>query len=183
MKKILILFLLVFYCHADDYWTSLSIRAPRIENAPFDYEFAVGGENYNSKFKYLWEREDGEYYKGSDMQFLYNDFKFQYFLKEANEIEYTEAIWSRCPGIIGLQTGGSIHSDMILGSTKYLGYAKYSINNLNTEIYYNGTDYYLFKAEFCSYSYRGFYPKIVYQNINGDNIFYQVKMTYRFKIL
>jgi len=187
MKKILCLILLAVFTEVTwsaektNFWTSYSVRTPHEQDVKFDYEIRFGMEEKHTLLEYLWEREDGDYYKGSEMGWKYEGFNFTYFLREANEIEYTEAAWSKQSFIPGLKLGGAIVNDMEEADTFYTGFAKLKYKNLKGDLKHNGVDYYKYKIQFKGYSHKGFYPLFIFKDINGKK-WYQAKIVYRFKL-
>lgn len=166
-----------------DLWTSLSIRFPKYGNK-LDYEVKVGGSDYNNTWMYGWERENSEYFKMSDMRFLYSEFRWQFYMKEAYDQKFCEALWSTIIkpfGLRGLKSGGSLRTDMIIKETKYLAYLKYKQGNFSAEFYQNGIDYYSYELKFKGKVHKGMYPLIIYKDINGEK-WGQAKIEYRFEI-
>lgn len=184
MKKILIpiILIMVELAHGADFWTSLSVRSPYTQPNPFDFEIKVGGESRHNNWMYGVERENGKIYKMSDMQYLYENFRFKWERKEARNVDFTEALWSTTfDRLKGFSYGGSLRNDMIVNMTKYLAYAKYKRYNITAEAYHNAMDYYSYSIKYEGRLFRGFYPLIIYKNVNRE-IWYQAKMVYRFKI-
>ena len=183
MKKLIpIILIMVELASAGEFWTSLSVRSPYVQPNPFDYELKFGGADFNSDFMYGIERENGVMYRMSDMRYLYENFRFQWFRKDARQIDFTEALWStEFEKIKGFSYGGSLRNDMIVNETKYLAYAKYNRGKITADAYHNGVDYYAYTTKFQGKIYKGLYPLAIYKNING-NTWYQAKVVYKFKI-
>lgn len=177
------LLLCVNLVQAGDFWGSLSVRSPYIQPNPADFELAFGGTSPNSSFEIMRERENGRYYNGSDIQFKYTEFKFQHFLKEAVNIEYTKATWSRRLPIkkVDIRTGGSIHSDLTINETKILAVVSLKYKKLKMNFEHSGEGYYLFSVDWKGKVAKGFYPKFTYRDVNG-NKYYWLKMVYSFKL-
>ncbi len=132
MKNLIpIILIMVELAYGADFWTSLSIRSPKYGNRT-DWEVCIGGESKNTSWEMMEERESGIRYSGSDLQFFYEEFKFQHFLREAVNIEYTKATWSNRLPIkrMKIKTGGSIHSDLVINETKILGVVSLEYKNL-----------------------------------------------------
>jgi len=168
---------------AGDFWASGSIRTPKYGNKA-DYEAKIGGSSYNSKFMYGWERENSEYFKMSDMQFLYSEFRWQFYMKEAYNQKFCEALWSKIVkpfGLKGLKSGGSLRTDMIVNEVKYLAYLKYKQGNFSAEFYHNGVNYFSYEMKFKGQVCKGVYPLLIYKNINGE-LWYQAKVEYQFHL-
>ena len=183
MKKLIpIILIMVELANAGDFWTSLSAQAPSIQPNPVNLEIKIGGDDYHNSWMYGAERENGVMYKMSDMRYLYENFRFQWFRKDARLIDFTEAVWStEFEKLRGFSYGGSLRNDMTINETKYLAYAKYGRGNITAELYHNGIDYYAYSAKYHGKVHEGFYPLAIYKNINGNKD-YQAKIVYRFQI-
>jgi len=92
---------------------SFSSRTPKIQPNPQDHEYAFGMENKYYQTNFVFERENGQYYKG-DRVFIQptNWTEFEHYKKEAYDIDNTSirALYQPFPGIWimkGLKVGGS----------------------------------------------------------------------------
>ena len=66
---------------------SLSFRSANIPQHPFDYEIKSGVENEYIKGSFFYERENGKYYDGNDIRFLYKYAAFDVYRRTANSID------------------------------------------------------------------------------------------------
>lgn len=184
MIPLILPFLLIYVNLAQaegGFWGSLSVRDSYL-GEKLDFEVKVGGSSYNTSWMAGLERENDEYFKLSDAQYLYEGFQWQWFQKEAYQINFTEARWVtenkllKCGQFV---YGGSLRNDMTINETVYLGYVKYKWDKLSIEYYYNGVDYYSVDMSYKKYIAKGVYFKATYKDVNG-NLFRQAKITYEY---
>jgi len=158
-------------------WLTFSVRTSKEGQKP-DFEIAIGGEFKNQEWMYLYERENDSYYKGADLKFHYEgrpNFRFQYYLKEARNIEFTDAVWN-----IGkkVRIGGAIHTDIITGVTKILSNIELKLEGFEA-IYERGLDYYLFSSILKKPLAENIDILCIYKDVNKRK-FYQAKIRIRF---
>jgi len=175
-----ILFLTSNLCAAD-LWTSLSVR-DSYYGKKFDFEIKFGGQGKNTSWMWGFERENDEYFKMSDAQYIYEEFRWQWYKKEAVAIDFSEALWATRIKLFKFGeviSGGSLRNDMVIDSTVYLGYVKYKWDALSVEYYYDAKDYYSLDVNYKKHITTGIYFIAVYKDING-NLYRQAKFTYEF---
>ncbi len=168
------------YCGAD-LWTSLSVR-DSYYGEKLDFEIKVGGSGYNTSWMWGFERENDEYFKMSDAQYMYEGFKWQWFRKEAVNIDFSEALWWTHIGFFKygrLVSGGSLRNDMAINKTVYLAYLGYTWGALKIDYLYNGIDYHSLDLNYKKNISKEVYLMILYKDVNG-NKFRQAKITYEF---
>jgi len=164
-------------------WQSLSLRKPRIENVAFDYEWCSGVEDKYSEISWLYEREDGEKYRGVFFKHDKDWLKVQYYYKEANFIDNLSIItktkkeWKK----IKCDYGACYLVDWSNNVRTFMSYTKvYQKNwflNWQTSATHNVLEF-----EYYLKDYKGFTPKLLYYRMD-DNYFWQMKLVWKFKIV
>ena len=174
MKHIIMICLLATAAYAGDMYVTASYRLlayHAYENIPYDYEFTIGGSTVNYEWEVMRELEYGLQERGSLMDWNYDNFRFQFYEKTADDVHFSEAIWHSKVWKDYLVAGGSLYTDIILGQTKYMAYAKLDYKKLSVDFRHNGIDYYnlsvKFKAVIAKGYFKGLKSSINYRNING----------------
>ncbi len=130
MKKIFLILLLLINCSA-----SLSVRDPKIDDSPIDYELA-GKISYNKQaVEIVSEREDGAYYKQRYIHFEnHSGFFFDEKLNESRDILHTRFgyLYNKYKYIQG---GASVLVDHYK-DTFYIGEIKLKKNNYSASYSY-----------------------------------------------
>lgn len=164
---------------------SLSIRTPVTETNPLDYEFKCGLKTSHFYNQMLWEREEGGYYRGYDIQIWPHDaVELRYFCKEAQEIDFAK-IYAKKYLSDALVVGGGLFANFINDVADPQAFARYSSGGIAGELAVGPNSYTAElrlgrKIKITRLTY--YEPKIVYKDINGSHFFqFKVSLGLNFK--
>jgi len=163
-------------------WQSLSLRKPRIENVAFDYEWCSGVEDKYSEISWLYEREDGEKYRGVFFKHDKKWLKVQYYYKETNCIDNlsivgkTKKKWRK----INYDYGSCYVANWERDVRTFMTYTKVYQKNWHLSWQTSGA-HNILEAEYSLKNHKGFSPKALYYRSDND-YFWQLKCVYKFKI-
>lgn len=89
---------------------SFSIRSPCIDTLPYDYEWRVGMRSEILMAEYLYERENGMYYRGHEVAGYYKGGYIKDFYREAQKISSQSAQF-----ILPISENGGILNNILFG--------------------------------------------------------------------
>jgi len=159
---------------------SISFRSAYVQPNPTDYEITAGLENKKSHYIFLWERENGSYYKGLDLFYNSKYLSTQYFRKDAYNVKTFE-VNLKYPYKKKFEIGYSRLRDYKIDKYKNLLYLNLKTKYLKIKYQNNFTDYYKLEVKFKSYKYGSIEPLIIYRDYNKKK-FWQLKFILRVKI-